>query len=71
MLKEDAGQRLRRARYASERTLEDIAAEAGVSHQTIVNIENGETKPHGRTVFKICRALGIDPDELFETEAAS
>jgi len=67
MLKKDAGQRLRRARYASERTLDDIAAEAGVSPTTVINIETGKTTPHGRTLFALCRVLELDPDELIES----
>lgn len=72
MLKGTAGQTLQHARFRAGLTLRQLSDKADVAVATIVNIEQGNrATPHGRTVYKIAEALGIDPESLFEREAAS
>jgi ribosome-binding protein aMBF1 (putative translation factor) len=58
------GENLRKARerrYLSQRAL---AAEAGVSADTILKLENDRWEPRPSTVRKLAAALDIDPDQL-------
>ncbi len=66
-LKATAAETIRHERYAQDMTIDDLCEKASVSVQTLVNIEMGRSRsPHGRTVYRIADALGIDPAELFE-----
>lgn len=42
----------------------DLAARAGISQQTIVDIEAGRITPRPQTVRKLATALGIEPAAL-------
>ena len=56
------GMRLKQARKEAGLTLEKLAAEAGVSKQSIALIESGKTKgPRSDTLFKIADTLGVEP----------
>lgn len=56
------GTRLKEARKEAGLTLEKLAAEAGVSKQSIALIESGKTKgPRSYTLFKIADTLGVEP----------
>lgn len=56
------GTRLKEARKEAGFTLEKLAAEAGVSKQSIALIESGKTKgPRSDTLFKIADTLGVEP----------
>jgi transcriptional regulator with XRE-family HTH domain len=54
-------QDLREARALSQR---ELAALAGVGHNTIYRIERGYTKVLPRTVRKLARALEVEPLDL-------
>jgi transcriptional regulator with XRE-family HTH domain len=41
-----------------------LAARAGVSNLTIINIEHGRTRPRPETVKKLAGALGVSPEKL-------
>jgi transcriptional regulator with XRE-family HTH domain len=43
-----------------------LAALAGTSNKTIVQIENGRQLPSFATIAKICRALGVSPRDVSE-----
>ncbi len=45
---------------------EVLATKAGLSLRTVQRVENGETKPTGDTLTRICTALNVTPEELME-----
>ena len=47
-----------------------LAARAGVSNKTIVQLENGNGLPIFRTIARISAALGVPPGEIAEFAAA-
>jgi DNA-binding XRE family transcriptional regulator len=52
---------LREKRFLSHR---DLAKGAEVSPTTILNLEAGRVEAQRRTVRKLARALGVEPEEL-------
>jgi transcriptional regulator with XRE-family HTH domain len=52
---------LRERRLLSQR---DLAALAGVSQTTIVNIESGRNRPHPSTLRRLAVALDVGPEAL-------
>jgi transcriptional regulator with XRE-family HTH domain len=57
----------RAERLESSKTL---AAKAGVSNKTIIEVENGRNVPTFRTIRRLSEALGVDPAEVAEFAAA-
>ncbi len=57
--------RMRIARIEKDMSQESLAAEVGVSRQTISLIESGDYNPSLRLCVLICKALGKTLDELF------
>lgn len=57
--------RLREERAMSQR---ELAAEAGVSQDTIGQLERGEREAQHQTVKKLARALEVGPPELMKKE---
>ena len=54
-------------RKRAKLTQAQLAEKAGDGQQTISRIETGYTQhPSHRTVMRICRALGVDPNEIDE-----
>ena len=49
-------------------TQEELAVRVGVSRQTIMSIENGNTNPSVLLAFKISKALDIPITEVFSVE---
>lgn len=47
-----------------------LAAKAGVSNKTIVQIEHGRQLPNFGTIQKLSQALGVEPTEVSEFAAA-
>ncbi len=47
-----------------------LAAKAGVSNKTIVQIEAGQQVPTFRTIRRLCDALGVEPRDVAEFAAA-
>lgn len=62
-----SGQRLARARAKAGMTQVELAEVSGVSTNTIVNFENGRTKPRYRTLMALAEPLGIDWMSLDES----
>jgi transcriptional regulator with XRE-family HTH domain len=55
---------LRRRRALSLRELEE---ESGVSYATVWRLESGRARQaHPRTIRRLARALGVDPEELVD-----
>jgi DNA-binding XRE family transcriptional regulator len=57
--------RLKYWRQRRAMTQHELAAAAGVSNQTIVNIERYGKEPIASTVRKLARALGITTEDFF------
>ena len=51
-------------------TIRDLAGKAGVSSQTVVQIEHGRKTPRTRTIRRICDALEVEPAQVAEFAAA-
>lgn len=43
-----------------------LGERAGVNYVTICKLENGKTNPSPATASKICNALGVEFDDIFE-----
>ena len=61
----DLGKVLKQQRITVPLTLQELAAESGVSASHLGRIERGERFPSARMLRKIARPLGFDEDELF------
>jgi transcriptional regulator with XRE-family HTH domain len=62
-------EKLREARLRQFLSIRDLAARAGVSTRTVVQIEQGRTSPTFKTARKIAAALGVAPGEIAEFAA--
>jgi transcriptional regulator with XRE-family HTH domain len=51
-------------------SLDDLAAAAGVSNKTIVQVELGRQLPRYRTMRRLCAALKVQPADVTEFVAA-
>ena len=47
-------------------SIDDLAAKAGVSNKTVVQIEHARQVPRVGTVRDICKALGVKPEQVTE-----
>jgi transcriptional regulator with XRE-family HTH domain len=64
-LNSELGRILKQQRVTIPLTLQELAAESGVSSSHLGRIERGERYPSARILRKIARPLGFDEDELF------
>lgn len=62
--REAAGQVIREERSRQERTLADVAGDAGVSTQYLSEIERGRKEPSSEILAAICRALDLELSDL-------
>ena len=58
------GEKLKEVRTRRLLTQEELAAKAGLSAATVVNIERNNQEPHFRTIRKLAKALDVDPTTL-------
>lgn len=57
--------RLEQLRIDAKLSVKELAAAAGVSHQTILNLEQRKsTNPQVETLHKLAKPLGATPSEL-------
>jgi transcriptional regulator with XRE-family HTH domain len=56
---------LREKREAAGLSQYELSRVAGLHHQRIGTLEQGEALPHYRTMIAIARALSIHPGDLF------
>lgn len=57
---------IRRLRFdAGEITQKDLAAQVGVTRQTILAIENGKYAPTLELAFRIARHFGVGVEDVF------
>ena len=61
------GAAVRRHRLERGLTQEDLAEVAGLSQRYVSVLERGENSPTLNVIFRLCRALGVSPADLFET----
>lgn len=61
---------LREARLRELFSIRQLARRAGVAPTTIYLAETGQRAPRLLTVYKLSRALGVDPDRIEEFRAA-
>lgn len=60
--------RIRELRFGKRMTQEELAVRTGVSRQTIMSIENGQTNPSVLLAFKIAKAFETEVTEVFQVE---
>jgi transcriptional regulator with XRE-family HTH domain len=61
---------LREWRAQKLKSSKTLAAAAGVSNKTIIQIENGRQLPTFRTIQRLCTALGVEPGDVTEFAGA-
>jgi transcriptional regulator with XRE-family HTH domain len=61
---------LREARLQALLSMRQLARSAGVSPTTIYLLERGQQSPHLLTIYKLSRALGVEPAEIDEFRSA-
>ncbi|HBH19459.1 MAG TPA: transcriptional regulator [Candidatus Peribacter riflensis] len=61
---------IRRLRFEKNMTQEELALRTGVSRQTIMSIERGQTNPSVLLAYKIAAALSTSVVEVFQMEGA-
>lgn len=59
---------IRRLRFERSMTQEELALRTGVSRQTIMSIERGDTNPSVLLAFKISSALEVNITDVFAME---
>lgn len=59
---------IRRLRFEHGMTQEELALRTGVSRQTIMSIERGQTNPSVLLAYKIAAAFGTPITEVFNME---
>lgn len=61
---------IRRLRFEKGMTQEELALRTGVSRQTIMSIERGQTNPSVLLAFKIAAAFDTELSEVFAMEGS-
>ena len=64
LIREAYGRVLREVRRDQDRTLDDVAAEVGMSKQYLSEIERGKKEPSSEILRSICQALGMPLEHL-------
>ncbi|MBI5793915.1 helix-turn-helix transcriptional regulator [Candidatus Uhrbacteria bacterium] len=59
---------IRRLRFDHGMTQEELALRTGVSRQTIMSIERGQTNPSVLLAYKIAAAFGVPITDVFNME---
>ena len=57
---------LRAVRLRALLSMRQLARKAGISPTTIYLLESGQRSPQLLTIYKLSRALGVDPEEIEE-----
>ena len=65
------GRRLRGARGERGLTLQQVAEASGLTRAFISQLERGETSASVSSLYRICSALGVELQELFEPPQSS
>ncbi len=64
-------QKLRELRRRRVLTLEELAQKAGVGRNTVWRLEHEIMGAQPRTIRKLAKALGVEPEELVAGEAGT
>lgn len=59
---------IKRLRFERGMTQEELALRTGVSRQTIMSIERGQTNPSVLLAFKIAAAMNVPVTDVFQME---
>jgi len=59
---------IRRLRFEHNMTQEELALRTGVSRQTVMSIERGQTNPSVLLAFKIAAAFDVPVTQVFDME---
>lgn len=59
---------IRKLRFDRSMTQEELALRCGVSRQTVMSIERGQTNPSVLLAYKIAAALEADVTQVFQME---
>jgi len=59
---------IRRLRFEKNMTQEELALRTGVSRQTIMSIERGQTNPSVLLAFRIASAFSVSVTEVFDVD---
>ncbi len=59
---------IRRLRFERGMTQEELALRTGVSRQTVMSVERGQTVPSVLLAYKIASALNVPVTEVFTME---
>jgi|JI6StandDraft_1071083.scaffolds.fasta_scaffold248702_2 transcriptional regulator with XRE-family HTH domain len=62
------GKRIRKLRLANKMTLAQLAAQCDFEKSNMARIEQGNTNPTYKTLYKISKALSISVSELVAVE---
>jgi len=65
---EKFGKKIRKLRLDNKMSQEELAYESGLHRTYIGSVERAEKNLTIKNVFKIAKALGIDPSDLFKFE---
>ena len=57
---------VQKTRVTKGLSLRKLSEQSGVNYVTISKMENGKTSPNPSTALKVCNALGVKFEELFE-----
>ena len=63
-------EKLKELRRRRVLTMEELAEKAGVGRNTVWRLEHGVMGAQPRTVRKLARALGVEPEELVKVEGS-
>ena len=64
-------QKLRDLRHRRVLSMEELAEKADVGRNTIWRLEHGVMGAQPRTIRKLAKALGVEPEELVKTRGAN
>ena len=56
--------KLKELRVKAILSQEDLGRIAGISPATVNRLEKGKQKPHFKTIRKLAKALGVEPEDI-------
>ena len=62
-------EKFRQLRRQRVLTMEELADKAGVGRNTVWRLEHGVMGAQPRTIRKLAKALGVEPEELVKAES--
>ncbi len=65
------GARLRRLRRERALSQRELSRMTGVAFDTISRLETGKQRAQPRTIRKLARALGVEPEDLVKTDSSN